>query len=185
MFPIDLLRIGTRAQAVISELIEVTKLPKGSLVVIGCSTSEVQGERIGTSSSVEVAECLYASFSSVASGYGVSLAFQCCEHLNRALVLEREVATALALDPVRVVPVPKAGGAMAATAFMHLSDPVVVESINAKALAGLDIGSTLIGMHIHPVVVPLRLKYKAMGRARLTAAYSRAKLIGGSRAVYE
>jgi len=181
----DLQQVESQATEVLREILLQTGSMAGALIVIGCSTSEVVGERIGSASNMEVAQTLYAAFSSVAHNTGIHLAYQCCEHLNRAIVLPREDAEHWRLDPVRVIPVAHAGGAMAATAYQSMPDPVVVESVDARAAAGLDIGDTLIGMHIHPVVVPLRLQHKSIGLAHLTAAYSRPKLIGGSRAIYE
>jgi len=144
------------------------------------------GERIGTASNMDIASSLYTAFTQAADYASVCLAFQCCEHLNRAIVLNRDVARRLSLEPVHVVPVQHAGGAMAATAFSQQDDAVVVETLNAQARAGLDIGDTFIGMHIHPVVAPLRLElHKSLGMAHITAAYSRPKLIGGARAIYE
>jgi len=182
----DLQQIEAAAASVLGEIIERAELAPGALLAIGCSTSEVVGESIGTASNAEVAEILFTAFRRVAEEKGIALAFQCCEHLNRALVVTRQTALHFRLDPVRVIPVAKAGGAMAATAYANLLDAVVVETLQAQAAAGLDIGDTLIGMHIRPVVVPLRLhQANAIGRAHIVAAYSRPKLIGGPRAVYE
>lgn len=155
----------------------------GQLLVIGCSTSEVIGEKIGTAGTFEVAEMIFRRLKSFAAETGVSLAFQCCEHLNRALVVERKVAEGRGLDEVTVIPVRTAGGAMATYAFEQLADAVVVESI--KAEAGMDIGNTLIGMHLKPVAVPVRVSQKTVGHAHVTLAKTRPKLIGGARAVYE
>ncbi|MCL2547683.1 MAG: TIGR01440 family protein [Symbiobacteriaceae bacterium] len=182
----DLERFGAEAEAVLDEIIQRAGLIGDSLLVIGCSTSEVQGKHIGSASSMEVAGSLFTAFARVAQAAGIVLAFQCCEHLNRALVINRSTSLKLGFEPVSVVPMPGAGGAMAATAFVRLADAIVVETLHAKAAAGLDIGDTLIGMHIHPVAVPLRLQRQtSIGEAHLTAAYSRPKLIGGARAVYE
>ncbi|MGX6445528.1 TIGR01440 family protein [Neobacillus sp. K501] len=155
----------------------------GQLLVIGCSTSEVIGEKIGTAGTFEVAEMIFRGLKRFAAETGVSLAFQCCEHLNRALVVERKVAGGRGLDEVTVIPVRTAGGAMATYAFEQLADAVVVESI--KAEAGMDIGNTLIGMHLKPVAVPVRVSQKTVGHAHVTLAKTRPKLIGGARAVYE
>ena len=163
-----------------SELIEKAKLNKGDIVAVGCSTSEVMGERIGTSSVAELGEVIYASLAEVFSANGIYIAAQCCEHLNRALIVEREaVPGAYACN---VVPQPKAGGSFATAAYKAMENPIAVESIVADA--GMDIGDTLIGMHVRPVVVPLRLSVKAIGNAHLTCARSRAKFIGGERAHY-
>lgn len=173
-----------RIEAVLTELVQAGRLKDGSILVIGCSTSEVAGSRIGTSGSMEVAKLLFAGIRRVRERVGFHPAFQCCEHLNRALVVERELlARAPFLEPVSVIPVPKAGGSMAAYAYRALRDPVVVETIRADA--GIDIGGTLIGMHLKPVAVPFRPSVRLIGHASVQAAYSRPKLIGGARAVYE
>jgi uncharacterized protein (TIGR01440 family) len=165
------------------ELLECAQLEPGEILVVGCSTSEVQGADIGSFGSVDVAEAILSSLIEAAGQKQVFLAVQCCEHLNRALVVERRVMKEYRLQEVSVLPQPKAGGALAAHAMKNFSQPVVVESI--KAHAGLDIGSTLIGMHLRPVAVPVRLKTKYIGKAVVIAARTRPKLIGGGRAVYE
>jgi len=159
------------------------KPPQPALWVIGASTSEIQGYRIGKQGSEAVAAAVFRAAREVAEKRGFELAFQCCEHLNRALVVERRTALARGWDPVRVVPVPEAGGALAAYAFAHLEDAVVVEAIRADA--GVDIGDTLIGMHLKPVAVPFRPSLRRVGQAHVTAAWTRPKLIGGPRAVYD
>ncbi|RYL94008.1 TIGR01440 family protein [Sporolactobacillus sp. THM19-2] len=152
------------------------------LLVLGCSTSEVRGNRIGTSGSPEIAAAIYQAIKTCHDRTGVHFAFQCCEHLNRALVLDREVAEQRHFDPVTVRPIPHAGGSMAAYAWEHLSHPVVVEFIRADG--GLDIGDTLIGMHLKHVAVPVRSQVRQIGEAHLVMARTRPKLIGGERAVY-
>ncbi|WP_449538071.1 TIGR01440 family protein [Ferdinandcohnia sp. Marseille-Q9671] len=169
-------------QTILAEFTEKASLKKGEILVVGCSTSEVIGERIGTAGSEEVAEMIFRELDSLRKNHGVELAFQCCEHLNRALVVERETALHRDLEPVTVVPVRTAGGAMATYAFGQLTDPVVVEFI--KADAGIDIGDTFIGMHLKHVAVPIRSSLKEMGSAHVTMAKARPKLIGGARAVY-
>lgn len=164
------------------ELFNAGKLHAGQLIVIGASTSEVLGHQIGTAGAIEVAERLYAGVRAACDEHGLVPAFQCCEHLNRALVINGRTAENLSLDPVSVVPVPKAGGSMAAYAYSHLPGAVVVEHVRAHA--GIDIGSTLIGMHLREVAVPVRPSIRMIGSAYVTMAYSRAKLIGGNRAVY-
>jgi len=168
---------------ILTEFGQQVKLGKQHVFVIGCSTSEVYGEKIGTSGTLEVAEVLFAEFQKFRQEYGVALAFQCCEHLNRALVVERETAEKNLLEIVSVVPVRKAGGSMATYAFEHMVDPVVVEFI--KADAGIDIGDTFIGMHLKHVAVPIRTSTHSIGNAHVTMARVRPKLIGGERAVYE
>lgn len=172
-----------QAKAAMDEVLQAAALEQGQLVVVGCSTSEVRGERIGTAGSEQVAGAILGGLSEACRSARVHLAVQCCEHLNRALVVERPVMERYSLEQVAVVPVPKAGGALAAQAMHDFDDPVVVETICAHA--GLDIGSTLIGMHIKRVAVPVRLTQKYVGQAFVTAAKTRPKLIGGARAVYQ
>ena len=180
----DSQRVANEAHMVLTELIDIADLHSGDLVIIGCSTSEILGENIGTSGSGEIAAVLYEVFYRVQMQSGIVLAFQCCEHLNRAVVLHAEDAISRGLEMVHVIPKSFAGGAMAAEAYAKNSEAVVVESLKSLAVAGLDIGETMIGMHMRPVVVPVRLKQRSVGNARVNAGYSRAKLIGGSRAVY-
>lgn len=175
--------IYNQTKTALAELITAAGLKPGQLVVIGCSTSEVRGEKIGSAGSAEVAEAILRAVRETAEQAGIRLAIQCCEHLNRALVVERDTMEKYNFEQVTVVPVPKAGGAMAARAIEMFNDPVVVETILAHA--GLDIGSTLIGMHLKRVAVPVRLRQKFIGQAAVTAAKTRPKLIGGQRAVYE
>lgn len=166
----------------ITELVEKSKLKAGDLVVVGCSSSEVLGEHIGKGSSPETGVEVATTILSVLSEKGIYLAAQCCEHLNRALVIEREAAEKFMLEEVCVRPMPKAGGSFATAVYDNMKDPVVVEHVKAKA--GLDIGCTLIGMHLKDVAVPLRLTVKTIGCASINAAYTRPKLIGGVRAHY-
>lgn len=168
---------------VLSEFKDQVKLRAGQVLVIGCSTSEIIGEKIGTAGSEEVASFVFRQLKQLQAETGVMLAFQCCEHLNRALVVERETAEKRQLEEVTVIPVRTAGGAIATYAYGNMKDPVVVEFI--KADAGIDIGSTLIGMHLKHVAVPLRVAQKTVGQAYVTLANTRPKLIGGIRAVYE
>ncbi len=170
-----------QARRTVEELWEFAGLKKGDLLVIGGSTSEICGSKIGTNSAPEVAAQVFSGLYDFAKEKGVYLAVQCCEHLNRAIVTERE-AVPLG-DVVNVVPQPKAGGSMAAKAYASFADPVVVEQIRADA--GLDIGMTLIGMHLKPVAVPVRLKNNRIGEALVVAARTRPKFIGGGRAVYD
>jgi uncharacterized protein (TIGR01440 family) len=159
-----------------------SRVRPGQVLVVGCSTSEIAGARIGTTGSEEIAAAVFEPLYEVTQKRGLYLACQCCEHLNRALVVPEEAAERYGWEQVTVVPVPKAGGAFAAHAFRHMPHAVVVEEIRAHL--GLDIGSTLIGMHLHRVAVPVRLSVDMIGHARLTAARTRPKLIGGERAVY-
>ena len=169
-----------QATAVMKELGEKAKLKKGDIVVIGCSTSEIIGSKIGTNSSPDVAGVVFEAINEHANKMGWRLAFQCCEHLNRAIVTER--TTVPNADIVNVVPQPKAGGSMATQAYAHFVDPVVVEEI--KADAGIDIGFTLIGMHLKRVAVPVRLEHNKIGQATVLAARTRPRFIGGIRAAY-
>jgi uncharacterized protein (TIGR01440 family) len=167
---------------ILEEFQQQAALTKGQVFVVGCSTSEVIGEKIGTSGTIEVAEMIFQELQKFREKTGASLAFQCCEHLNRALVVERETAVEKNLEIVTVIPVRSAGGAMAAYAYQHFRNPVVVEFI--KADAGIDIGDTLIGMHLKHVAVPVRTSIRQIGHAHVTLAKTRPKLIGGERAVY-
>lgn len=165
-----------------SRLLSLADLRPGHILVVGCSTSEVQGKKIGSAGSTEVAAVIVDALLEVTRQAGVYLAIQCCEHLNRALVVEEEAAARYDLEIVTVVPTPKAGGSAAAAAMDKFTVPVVVEEV--KAHAGMDIGDTLIGMHLRKVAVPVRLDIDRVGEAHLTLARTRPKLIGGERAVY-
>lgn len=172
--------IYEQSYAAISELYEIAKLREGSIVVIGCSTSEVVGSTIGTNSSFETAGEIFKGLYDFAKSKGIYLAIQCCEHLNRAIITER--AALPFAEIVNVVPQPKAGGSLATQAYAGFNEPVALEEI--KADAGLDIGFTLIGMHLKKVAVPVRLKNNKIGSATVLAARTRAKYIGGARAMY-
>ena len=172
--------IKNQAAKLADELIEKAKLKKGDILVVGCSTSEVVGSLIGSNSVLEVAKELFEGIYEATQKQGIYLAAQCCEHLNRAIVIERTAVPNSEI--VNVVPAVKAGGSFATTAYSRFSEPVVVETI--KADAGIDIGQTLIGMHLKAVAVPVRLCSKTLGEAIITAARTRPKFIGGSRAVY-
>ena len=175
--------ITAQAKAAAEQLLAAAKLSTGDIVVVGCSTSEVGGHAIGTDSVLEVAEAVFDGLYPVLQRAGVYLAAQCCEHLNRALSVEREAARLHGLEPVNAVPQPKAGGSFATTAYRRFVRPVAVETVDARA--GMDIGNTLIGMHLVPVAVPVRLEIKAIGEAPVVFARTRPKFIGGSRAVYD
>lgn len=174
--------VRQEAAAAAHALAKAANLQPGQLVVIGCSTSEVIGERIGTSGTLEVANALLDGLELLQTHYGAKLAFQCCEHLNRALVVERDTCAGHQLEEVSAVPIPHAGGSMAAAAYSRMKEPCLVEHIRAHA--GIDIGETLIGMHLKHVAVPLRTEAKQIGSARVAMATTRPKLIGGERAVY-
>jgi len=179
---LDLDSVRKEVRLAIDGLLQASNLKPGQIVVLGCSTSEILGKRIGTSGSIEVATALLDEITAAVREHGVHLAVQCCEHLNRALVVEQEVLDKYGLIQVTVYPVPKAGGAVAGTAMRRFHRPVVVENIQAHA--GIDIGDTLIGMHLLPVAVPVRLQQRTVGNANVVAARTRPKLIGGQRAVY-
>lgn len=173
--------IKEQAATAAKELCDMAKLKKGDIVVIGCSSSEVGGNKIGSDSSPEVANAIYAGLSSIFDEKGIYIAAQCCEHLNRAIIVEKEAVPFAEI--VNVVPQPKAGGSFATAAYANFRHPVAVEEI--KADAGLDIGGTLIGMHLKKVAVPVRLSIKQIGEAILLAARTRPKCIGGIRARYD
>ena len=176
-------KIRSEAAAAVSELLEKSELTKGKILVIGCSSSEIVGETIGHGSSVETAQAVFEEIYPILKEKGIFLAAQCCEHLNRALIIERACAEKYHLEEVCVVPQPKAGGSFATAAWKGFDEPVAVEHIRAHA--GLDIGGTLIGMHLCDVAVPVRLSTEKIGEARLLAARTRPKYIGGIRAKYE
>lgn len=176
-------KIFNQSASAAAELVEKANLKKGDIVVIGCSTSEVIGKRIGTSGTLEVAKEIFDGLNSVFSDKGIYIAAQCCEHLNRAIIIEKEKAELLGLEEVCVVPHPHAGGSFATSAWKTMKNPVAVEEIRADA--GIDIGTTLIGMHLKRVAVPLRLENNTIGEAKLSAARTRPKYIGGERAKYE
>ena len=166
----------------VEELLEISKLQDGDIFLIGCSTSEVLGQHIGKATTVEIGEVIIHTAKEILDRKNIFLAVQCCEHLNRAIVVDKEVTQKYFLDEVNVVPQSNAGGGAATAAYHIFEKPVVVEKIIAHA--GLDIGDTSIGMHIRHVQVPVRLKVKQIGEAHLTALRSRPKMIGGARAVY-
>ena len=171
-----------QARNAVEELIDAAGMKAGQLLVVGCSSSEVIGKRIGTCSSEEAAAALFGGLYPPLGERGVFLAAQCCEHLNRALIVEREAAERYGLEIVNAVPRPKAGGSFAAAAYAAFTDPVAVETIRAPA--GMGIGSTLVGMHLRPVAAPLRLSVTQIGEAPLVCARTRPKYIGGERAHY-
>ena len=173
--------IQQQARTAVCELLSAAKFRPGELFVVGCSSSEIVGQRIGKGSSMEAAQAVYEGIDSVLRQHKVFLAAQCCEHLNRAIVLER-IALPANAEIVNVLPQPHAGGSFATTAWQRMKDPVVVEEIRADA--GIDIGDTLIGMHLKWVAVPVRLSIRRIGQANLVCARTRPKFIGGSRAVY-
>ena len=179
---IDINVIKEEMQSVLTQLLECAKLKAGDVVVLGCSSSEIVGKRIGTCSSIEAAQAIYDVILPELSARGIYLAAQCCEHLNRALVVEKAVADKYNLEIVNAIPHAHAGGASATTAYARFENPVLVEKISADA--GIDIGGTLIGMHLKPTAVPVKLSKRTIGEAIVLAARTRPKFIGGERAIY-
>ena len=177
------IEVKKQTETVIFEILEKTALKSGNIFVVGCSSSEIVGSNIGKGSSFEAAKIVYNVISRALEDQGIFLAAQCCEHLNRALVVERACAEKYGYEIVSVIPQPKAGGSFATLTYENMRDPVVVEHI--KAHAGLDIGGTLIGMHLREVAVPVRLSQRCLGEAAILTARTRPKYIGGARAVYE
>ena len=173
--------IREQAAEACRELCEKAGLRKGQILVVGCSSSEICGSKIGSSSNPEMAEAVFSGIYEILQEKGIHLAAQCCEHLNRALIVEQEAV--IDREIVNVVPQPKAGGSFATAAYRHFRHPVAVEEIRADG--GIDIGSTLIGMHLKRVAVPVRLDNNRIGQACVTAARVRPKFIGGERACYD
>ena len=178
---LDTIRSQTRAVA--DALFEVARLREGDILVVGCSSSEVLGQKIGSHSSPEVASAIFDELYAAARQHGLYLAAQCCEHLNRAIIIEAAAAEKYGLDPVNVVPQPKAGGSFATAAYTAFEHPVAVEHIAGHA--GIDIGDTLIGMHLRHVAVPVRTPVRQIGEAHVVCARTRPKFIGGVRAHYD
>lgn len=178
----DIERIAEESYFAAKEILDMANLAKGAIFVVGCSTSEVGGGCIGHASSPQIAEAVFGGIYRAVKEKGVYLAAQCCEHLNRALILEREAAVKYFYEEVNVMPQPKAGGSFATMAWKYFEEPVAVEHI--KASAGMDIGDTLIGMHLKDVAVPVRISIKQIGSAHVVCARTRPKYIGGSRAGY-
>ena len=178
----DLNVISSQCIIAIKELLTVAKLKPGSIVVVGCSTSEVGNSNIGSASNPELGKVIFKSLNTEVEEAGCYLAAQCCEHLNRAIVIEREACEKYGYEEVNVVPAPKAGGSFATAAYENMRDPVVVEEI--KAHAGIDIGNTLIGMHLKKVAVPVRIETDTIGHAAVVCARTRPKYVGGERAHY-
>ena len=178
----ELSELTAQARKATEELLEAAHLETGDVFVVGCSSSEIRGGRIGHDSSMEVAAAVLAGVLPPLQEQGVYLAAQCCEHLNRSIVIEREAANKDGSQIVAAVPQPHAGGSWATNCWRTFKDPVLVEEV--KAAAGMDIGGTLIGMHLRRVAVPVRLSMDHIGEAILLCARTRPPFIGGSRAVY-
>ena len=179
----DYAKLTAQARQATEELLEAAHLETGDIFVVGCSSSEIMGGHIGKDSSMEAAAAVLAGVLPPLQEQGVYLAAQCCEHLNRAIVIERAVAKANGYQIVAAIPQPHAGGSWATNCWRTFNDPVLVEEV--KAAAGMDIGGTLIGMHLRRVAVPVRLTIKQIGAAPIICARTRPKYIGGSRAVYQ
>jgi len=175
-------QIEAQAREAVEELLAAAGLRQGQLLVVGCSSSEMVGGTIGKASSMEAAQALLRGLYPPLQSRGIHLAVQCCEHLNRCLVLERAAAERFGYEPVNVRPQPKAGGSFATAFWELMEEPVAVEHVQAHA--GMDIGDTLIGMHLKAVAVPLRLSVRQIGQAHLVCARTRPKFIGGERAAY-
>ena len=174
--------IKLEAEKAVIELLEVSGLRAGDILVIGCSSSEILGAHIGKGGSLEAAQAVFDGIYPQLKSRGIFLAAQCCEHLNRSLILEQEAAERYGYDEVNVCPWEHAGGSFATTVWRNLESPCAVEHIRARA--GMDIGDTLIGMHLKEVAVPVRLGVKRIGQANLVCARSRPKFVGGERARY-
>ncbi len=174
--------ITAQAAQALKELLDTAKLKAGDILVVGCSSSEMVGGTIGKNSSMEAAQALYQGLAPILEEKKIWLAAQCCEHLNRAIILEKEAAQSRSWPIVNAMPQPHAGGSWATTCWSRFRDPVAVEAIQAQA--GMDIGDTLIGMHLAPVAVPVRLSLDSIGKAHLVCARTRPKYIGGERAHY-
>lgn len=174
--------VKEQAQIIIKELLDIADLKAGQILVVGCSSSEIIGGQIGKQSSYDTAKEVFSAIYEETKKRGVFLAAQCCEHLNRALIVESECAEKYGLEAVSVCPQPKAGGSFATAAWLNFEAPVAVEHIRAHA--GLDIGGTLVGMHLREVAVPVRLSVSAIGEANILCARTRPKYIGGERAKY-
>ena len=178
----DLETIRQEARAVAEELITTAQMKPGQILVVGCSSSEIHNSNLGTDSSQEIGQAVFEALYACTKEHGLYLAAQCCEHLNRAIIIEREAAEKYGWEEVCVVPRPHAGGSWATTCWKKFREPVAVEEIRAHA--GIDIGGTLIGMHLKRVAVPVRLSLNKIGEANILCAYTRPKLIGGERARY-
>ena len=176
------LEIEQVIDAAVEALCKAGDIGPGGMIVLGCSTSEVAGGRIGKASVPELGEIIAAAMLNACRKRGLQAAFQCCEHLNRSVVMEQSALNERRLTQVKAVPQPKAGGSVPAAAWKLLEKPALAMAVQAEA--AIDIGDTLVGMHIKPVAVPLRIEYSSVGHANLVMAYSRLPYVGGERAVY-
>jgi uncharacterized protein (TIGR01440 family) len=182
----DFNKITDQSRQAVSEILEKAGLKSGSIFVIGCSSSEILGDQIGTATNLDSANAVFDGIIPLLQERGIFAAAQCCEHLNRALVVEREAMEKYGFEQVNAIPQPNhAGGAFATVCYQRFKDPVLVENIMAKADAGIDIGGTMIGMHMHSVVVPMRISLRKIGEAPIICARHRPKYVGGQRAIYD
>ena len=182
----DLKEITAQSKQAVTEILEGARLNPGDIFVIGCSSSEILGSQIGTATNLDSANAVYDGIIPILKEKGIFAAAQCCEHLNRALVVERETMIKYGFEQVNAIPQPNhAGGAFATVCFERFDDPVLVESLNQKADAGIDIGGTMIGLHKHNVVVPMRISLRKIGEAPIICARHRPKYVGGQRAIYD
>ncbi len=178
--------IKAQASQAITEILESARMTEGSIFVIGCSSSEILGDQIGTATNLDSANAVFDGIIPILKKRGIFAAAQCCEHLNRALVVERACMEKYGFEQVNAIPQPNhAGGAFGTVCFEEFDDPVLVENIGAKADAGIDIGGTMIGMHMHSVVVPMRISLRKIGEAHIICARHRPKYVGGQRAIYD
>ncbi len=182
----DLKSIAEESRTAVVEILEQAKMREGAIFVIGCSSSEILGSQIGTATNLDSANAVYDGMIPVLKGNGIAVAAQCCEHLNRALVVERRTMEKFGFEQVNAIPQPNhAGGAFATVCFQRFEDPVLVEDIRSLADAGIDIGGTMIGMHMHAVAVPVRISLRKIGEASIICARRRPKYVGGKRAIYD
>ncbi|WP_029231720.1 TIGR01440 family protein [Butyrivibrio sp. VCB2006] len=182
----DFSEITSQSKQAVSEILEAARLKKGDIFVVGCSSSEILGDQIGTATNLDSANAVFDGIIPVLKENGVYVAAQCCEHLNRALVVERETMKKYGFEQVNAIPQPNhAGGAFATVCYQRFDDPVLVEDIRQMADAGIDIGGTMIGMHMHSVVVPVRISLRKIGEAPIICARHRPKYVGGQRAIYD
>ncbi len=178
--------ITNQCKQAVTEILQAANLKEDSIFVIGCSSSEILGDQIGTATSIEAANAVYDGVIPVLKEHKIFAAAQCCEHLNRALVVERQAMEKYGFEQVNAIPQPgHAGGALGTVCYERFNDPVLVENINCKADAGIDIGGTMIGMHMHAVVVPMRISLRKIGEAPIICARHRPKYVGGERAIYD
>ncbi len=182
----DFSQITAQSRQAVLEILEGARLREGSIFVIGCSSSEILGDQIGTATNLDSANAVYDGIIPLLREKGILPAAQCCEHLNRALVVDRATMERYGFEQVNAIPQPNhAGGAFGTVCYERFEDPVLVENIGGKADAGIDIGGTMIGMHMHAVAVPMRISLRKIGEAPIICARHRPKYVGGQRAIYD